>query len=71
MRSTRKRTRGQRDEYSSLTWNILTARLRNELRADDAKVALAAIKNREHPAAIKKFVDVSIKIKTAEDRSTA
>jgi hypothetical protein len=42
--------------------------MKGTLRDDDARVALAAVKTREHPAAIKKFVDVSIRIQTAQKR---
>jgi hypothetical protein len=52
--------------YPELTWKVISADRSGELARDDANYALEAIRLREHPRAIEKFIDVSIKIKLHE-----
>jgi hypothetical protein len=71
MRNTRRRTvAATTGAYPALTWRILVANKRGTLTDDDAAVALEAVRLRQHPKAIEKFIDVSIRIKEHEDRRT-
>ena len=54
--------------YPELTWRVICADRAGDIARDDANYALEAIRVREHPRAIQKFIDVSIRIKEEEDR---
>jgi hypothetical protein len=54
--------------YPDLTWKVISADRAGQIARDDANYALEAIRLREHPRAIEKFIDVSIRIKAQEAR---
>ena len=69
MRNLMRRPRRQESgTYGALTWRVLVAAKRDIITAHDAKIALEAIRLRESPRGIERFIDVSIRIKELEDR---